>query len=242
MIMYVNLPVCIPETVFNTVLKEFISGKFDSFYTQWLAAGATLDHLHGLIKVSPNLLGDSQGIDKFNRPLPKHISKLTHQVVLNKMLLNDYLPTLDHWVSAGRTIDYYNNIIKDQNFPQSKPTVPTVPVEPVVEIPSQVSDKKITFLLWKPVSEGGGAGHQGNPVILSKGSDDIGFVVNGKRGTKKGPNNGYSSCDTTTIPASKLPKDTVLGFYDRSSGLPVLFKGKSSYIIGDPTKRYEIKG
>lgn len=218
----VDLPNCISESDHMEAVLEALKGNTRAFLNRWLAACDTLNILAGYISVS----------GFFHSQLPNADTlKEIEASVNNKNLKLGY----DHWVAAGRTIDMYNSII----FP-SNPVQPQQPQQPLQPQPNQqFSSKKINFFLWKPVSEGGGFPYQGCPVLLSKGSENVGFKVNGVIGKFMGPNNGYQSADRFSTKAANMPVNTVVEFFDRDTNLPVLFGGKSSLVIPNPVRRYE---
>jgi len=218
-----ELAKCISEEDHRLALVDCLKGSQRSFYNRWLLACDTLNILAcEIIKLKPEF-------KHINLPNPT-----TETKILNDIKNGIYKTGYDNWVAAGRTVDVYNEILKTSS---NKPKLPTSSSEPDPNI--TYSNLQINFLLWKPVSEGGGAPYQGKPVILSKGSENIGFIVNGQKGKMKGANNGYQSCDMTTVLATKLPANTILEFFDRDTNLPVLFKGKTKVIIQNPQMRYE---
>ena len=103
-----------------------------------------------------------------------------------------------------------------------------------------ISPLKVTFFLWKPYADGGGPHYQGKPVLLSKGSYDVRFYINDSRKGMSimGANNGYQSADRTSIPASQLPKNTVVTFRDDQGNTILTRSGLASIVIPDPTRRY----
>ena len=213
-----DLPKCIPISDYYKALSDFMSGNSNEFLNRWLAACDTLNQLAQAISVLDKSfvhvsLPPTDIVSAIKSNISKHIYKTGH----------------DHWVAAGRTVDAYNSLHAFLLSTSSS-------TKPESVKPSPLS---INYFLWKPVSDGGGAPYQGCPVLLSRGSEGVGFKINGVVGKLMGPNNGYQSADRFSTKAKLMPANTVVDFYDRATGAPVLFKKVSSVIIKDPTKRYE---
>lgn len=217
-----ELPKCILND-HNKAILNCLKGNNREFLDRWVAACNTLNLLAIAIKqIDPNFS---------HNVLPDLKVKELIEVELNK---GNKQKSYDHWLAAGSTVDSYNTLL--QHLSKQKPSQNIGDNE---EKPTEISDKKINFFLWKPVAEGGAAQFQGRPVLLSRGSEEVGFMVNGKKGARKGPNNGYQSCDMTTVYGKDLPKNTRVDFYDRETKLPVKFGDKTYIIIPNPTHRYE---
>ena len=98
-------------------------------------------------------------------------------------------------------------------------------------------NNKIDFLLWKPISTGGGPGYEGNITVLTKGRDDIKCYINGSNSniTQIIPPSGYNTRFATRINCRQLHSNTTVTFKDKNN---ITVK---SYNIQNPCNRYEIK-
>ena len=96
---------------------------------------------------------------------------------------------------------------------------------------------KIDFLLWKPISTGGGAGYEGNVTVLTKGRDDIKLFINGSNSNilQMIPPTNYSTRFATRINCRQLHSNTTVTFKDKNN------TSVKSYNIQNPCNRYEIK-
>lgn len=160
--------------------------------------------------------------DIYGKKLPQCIPQKVHDEVVGEIKKGNAMVPYSHWLAAGQYI-----MVLERQIANLKDQIRK----------KQLSDRVIRRFLWKPVSEGGSAYYQGNPVVLVD-LEDVQVVANGEQLKDHGPSNGRGTTARSLKKCSQFTAPVTVEFYEKD-GRRIATKKGDIEIVEDPCKRKE---